>query len=244
MCACSLCCIEKHLLTEIDSSGILFLEFKSLMGFASSLSTAEMLKSIRYSSAVVESDSTFVKLFRFRAAHPTFVDSFLVLTFVPMAHRLIRQVLLRQPALIEDDVVQQTIKTLLQVFDTAGMRQRRTHFAFAISRAVKRETFLWAGRESIRQQAHDSVREDPVGDDGGFERLVQLRHLLQRALERAALTSSELDLLIEFKLGEIPSKGSNGTNGHSSNAQRQKLKRLLAKLREFARTDSSGTLPR
>jgi hypothetical protein len=44
-----------------------------------------------------------------------------------------------------------------------------------------------------------------------------------------------LDLLIQFKLDGTNGNGFHGSNGHSSNAERQKLKRLLAKLRRLAR---------
>jgi hypothetical protein len=83
-------------------------------------------------------------------------------------------------------------------------------------------------------QAGDSF--PPILADEPFERYAQLRHFLHRCATRGDLAPSELDLLIQFKL-----EGSNGdmphaSNGNSSsNAARQKFKRLLAKLRRLAR---------
>src|SRR4029077_1050496 len=113
------------------------------------------------------------------------------------------------------------------------MQTRKSHFAFAISRTVKRQLFEWGRRES---------QKNAVSDDGGdrlpliaveesFERHAQLRHFLHRCVRRGELSDEELDLLIRFKLEGINGESPLATNGHSSNAARQKMKRLLAKLR-------------
>lgn len=69
----------------------------------------------------------------------------------------------------------------------------------------------------------------------GFERHAQLRHFLNRCVKRGQLTDSELDLLIRFKLEGTADQNLLGLNGSSSNAMRQKMKRLLAKLRRLAK---------
>jgi hypothetical protein len=77
----------------------------------------------------------------------------------------------------------------------------------------------------------------PLVIEEPFERYAQLRHFLHRCASRGDLTDSDLNLLIQFKL-EGASNGEvlYAPNGHSSsNAARQKLKRLLAKLRRLAR---------
>jgi hypothetical protein len=235
-CVCSLCRIEEFLRTEIDSARDLFTEFKSSMSMPLWHSAAEVLSVIRESSIEAGSDKIMANLFRFRLAQPAFVDSFLVLAFIPMLHRLVRRVQLHQPALLEDDVVQQTLKTLLHFLGSDDLEHRRSHFAFAISRAVKRDTFLWAAREGTRQQLLDHASDDLTAGAGeSFERHAQLRHFLHRAVEGGTLTPSELDLLIQFKLEGVNGTGLSGAKGHSSNSQRQKLKRLLARLRRLAR---------
>ena len=144
-----------------------------------------------------------------------------------------------QPLLAEEDVVQQALGVLLEFLRSDDMSVRRSHFAFAISRAVKRQVFAWAAREGMKQALvnHAGGAFPPLAIEEPFERHAQLRHFLHRCASRGDLTDSELDLLIQLKLegasnGEVLSS-SNGNS--SSNAARQKLKRLLAKLRRLAR---------
>jgi hypothetical protein len=179
------------------------------------------------------------ELLKLRAARPAFTDSLLVLVFVPMLHRTVRRVVMWQPLLAEEDVVQQALGVLLEFLRSDDMRIRQSHFAFAISRAVKRQVFAWAAREERKQalvnQAGDAF--PPLATEESFERYAQLRHFLHRCASRGDLTDSELNLLIQFKL-EGASNGEvlYAPNGNSSsNAARQKLKRLLAKLRRLAR---------
>jgi hypothetical protein len=65
-----------------------------------------------------------------------------------------------------------------------------------------------------------------------FERLVLLRHFLFRCQRAGLLTGSDLELLVQFKLeghtGQEPGRPI------YSNALRQRIKRLLRKLREAA----------
>jgi hypothetical protein len=161
-----------------------------------------------------------------------------VLVFVPMLHRTIRRVMRYQPALAEEDVTQQALSFLLQFLRSEEMQIRQTHFAFAISRAVKRQVFEWARREGMKDALLDRRGGDivlPLALEESFERYAQLRHFLQRCVARGALTEAELDLLIRFKLEGTNGDDFDSPNGTASNALRQRLKRLLAKLRRLAR---------
>jgi hypothetical protein len=235
-CVCPLCTIEVRLLSTLGDRDDSFSEFKSSMNMHRSLSVPDVLQLLRASTANGRSDAVLAQLLRFRYKWPAFADSVLVLAFVPMLHRTIRRVLACQPSLAEEDVVQQTLGTLLQVQGSDDLRVRQSHFAFAISRAVKREVFTWASREGLKQslltQSDDLFPQ--IETDEPFERYAQLRHFLRRCVTRGDLTASELDLLIQFKLGGTNGSGLHSSNGHSSNAERQRLKRLLAKLRRLA----------
>ncbi|MBS1842757.1 MAG: hypothetical protein JST77_18155 [Acidobacteria bacterium] len=70
--------------------------------------------------------------------------------------------------------------------------------------------------------------------DSSLERLTELRHFLHQAVIRGILTEADLNLLVDFKLNGGTLAESNGCNGTSPNATRQKLKRLLSKLRRLA----------
>jgi DNA-directed RNA polymerase specialized sigma24 family protein len=166
------------------------------------------------------------------------MESLLVLVFLPMLHRTIRRVGKLQPELAREDITQQTLCFMLHYLRSYDLRSRHSHFAFAISRAVKRQVFEWANRESGKTgllRYYDSETFAALAVEEPFERFTLLRHFLHRCVTKGLLTDAELDLLIQFKL--------NGTNGGefadfhgtSSNAVRQKLKRLLAKLRRLAK---------
>jgi hypothetical protein len=236
-CSCPLCAIEVRLLSALGDGDDSFSEFKLSMNMHRSLSVPDVLQLLRASTADARSDAILAQLLRFRSKWPAFADSVLVLAFVPMLHRTIRRVLACQPSLAEDDVVQQTLETPLQVQGSDDLRVRQSHFAFAISRAVKREVFAWAAREGLKHSmltpSGDSFPQ--LGTDEPFERYAQLRHFLHRCVTRGDLTTSELDLLVQFKLEGTNGNGLGSSNGHSSNAERQRLKRLLAKLRRLAR---------
>jgi hypothetical protein len=75
---------------------------------------------------------------------------------------------------------------------------------------------------------------DAAGADS-FERHLLLRHFLHRCVTKRLITDSELNLLIQFKLDGGSLETNDGSNGNSTNAVRQKLKRLLGKLRRLAR---------
>ncbi len=117
------------------------------------------------------------------------------------------------------------------------MQARQSHFAFAISRAVKRQVFEWARREQMKDLLLNHVSDifDPVAVEEPFERHAQLRHFLHRCVTRGDLSDAELDLLIQFKLEGANGEDFESFNGNASNAVRQRLKRLLAKLRRLAR---------
>jgi hypothetical protein len=237
VCHCTLCHIEVRLLESLAvTQGDTFAdaaEFGQLLHRSSSI--ADLILPLRTSPADASSDELLRELFSMPAARPAFIESLLVLAFVPMLHRTIRRIVWYQSAFAEEDITQQALSFLLHFLRSEEMRTRRTHFAFAISRAVKRQVFGWARREGTKDALLDRGGDIFVPLEESFDRYAQLHHFLHRCVTRGDLTEAELDLLIRFKL-----EGSNGDdfdspNGNASNALRQRLKRLLAKLRGLAR---------
>ncbi len=237
ICDCALCDVELRLLATLSFEEAAFPEAMKSMLSHSLLSVPNLVRLLRELPAGVRSDEVLGQLLKTRATQPIFIDSLLVLAFVPMLHRTVRRVVTCQPALAEEDVVQQALATLLEFLRSEDMRVRQSHFAFAISRAVKRQVFAWAAREGTKHGRldHSGDAFPPLVIDEPFERYAQLRHFLHRCATRGDLTDSELDLLIRFKLEGTNGEAIHGSNGNSSNAARQKLKRLLAKLRRLAR---------
>lgn len=237
-CRCTLCELEVRMLRTLE-----FTEKDIFSGPATPLplrnysNTADLLLPLRSFPANSTSDQLLGECLKIHAAQPIFIETLVILVFLPMLHRAIRRVLLFQPALAEEDVTQQALSSLLEFLRSDEMQTRRTHFAFAISRAVKRHLFAWAQREGMHgaplKFEPDILASLIIRDS--FESYAQLRHFLHRCAVKGDLTYAELHLLNQYKLEANHSEDFDNSNGHSSNALRQRLKRLLAKLRRLAR---------
>jgi hypothetical protein len=130
-------------------------------------------------------------------------------------------------------VAQHLVAALLESFGSAEFVGRDSHVAFAVARLLRRNAFAWAERESRSALygfgASESLERTPDGHGPQpIERAALLRHFLDRCRQRGVLAGEDLELLVQFKLGELP-------DADCSNASRQRMKRLLAKLRLAAR---------
>jgi RNA polymerase sigma factor (sigma-70 family) len=166
-----------------------------------------------------------------------FIESILVLAFLPMLHATIRRVARQQPGLAQEDITQQALSFLLQYLRSDELQARYSHFGFAISRAVKRQVFEWANRESgktVLLRPSDEESFAVLEAEEPFERYASLRHFLHRCATSGLLSDAEWDILIQLKLHGTNCEDFADLNGTSSNAVRQRLKRLLAKLRRLA----------
>ena len=239
-CHCALCNIEARLLsdlsfTEVDAIGELFSASHGLRQHSSVLSLVLHLKTAPVDAT---SDKLLRELLAIRALNPRFIESLLVLTFLPMLHGTVRRVARQQPALSTEDITQQALSFLLQYLASNELQARQTHFAFAISRAVKRKIFEWAQRETKGNGIvphSDAALLNNLAEEDPFERHLLLRHFLNRCVTKRLITDFELNLLIQFKLDGGSLEPELESNGNSTNALRQKLKRLLGKLRQLAR---------
>jgi hypothetical protein len=163
-----------------------------------------------------------------------------------MLHATSRRVAARYPSLSSDDIAQHVVASLLQILASPEFYRRSSHVAFAISRILKRNTFEWAERER-RSPVHAAPPEllfdAPSTHDTPepVERAALLRHFLHRCQQRGLLTSEDLDLLVQFKLDAVRDREPGGPAAVYSNASRQRMKRLLGKLRRIARTPSGRT---
>jgi hypothetical protein len=167
----------------------------------------------------------------------------LVLAFIPMMHSTSRQVSARYPCLSPDDIAQQVVLSLLQILGSPEFYGRTSHVAFAISRVLKRNAFEWAARELRSAVASElEVSELPLSQEPeeSFERVVFLDHFLHRCQKQGLLTGEELELLVLFKLDATRDRNSSGPAAVYSNASRQRMKRLLAKLRRIARNPAGS----
>ncbi len=245
-CRCLLCRIEIQLSAELHSSIASYEALRGSManGLSKFISPFDLLSHLRATQAGPSSDELFRELLAARPLHPQLIETLLIVAFVPVLHGTVRRIAKRQSRLTRADIVQQAVSVFLQVLRSDQTRKRQSHLAFAISRAVKRQLFEWATREvAVLEQA---TRADPktrseVGDDNEImERHATLRHFLHRCLGQRLLSDSEVDLLIQIKLDGNTGEEIAESNSITSNAVRQRMKRLLAKLRRLAGNGSAA----
>ena len=235
-CGCPLCQIETELLTEFldrsrqESCRKLLASAPELAVFSS---LALLLAHLRLCRDTSSSDGILRGLLQ---AKRTFDDGtaerIVLLAFLPHMHAAVRSVLRRYPQLSPEDTTQNVLQSLLRFLDSGQLQARQDYLGFAIARRVKRAAFEWAEHERRSLVFEADAQGLPLNGSGdSFERLVLLRHFLDRAVRRGVLNGDQFDLLIQFKL-------ENGLDGDASaahsNAHRQRLKRLVMKLRRVA----------
>jgi len=240
-CRCLLCGMERHLTEQFagPDGQSTFRQFATLSPLLSAFPTATGLISYLHTehsadNATHSKDGILAELLRGTTSNGRASTSreLLLLAFVPMLHRISRQVATRCPALPPDDIAQHVVTALLESFGSAEFAGRDSHLAFAIARFMRRNAFAWAERESRGKGCGSDVIDlDHAPHRNGaqpIERAAVLRHFLNRCRERGILSGKDLELLIQFKLDELPS-------ADYSKASRQRMKRLLGKLRRAAK---------
>lgn len=236
-CRCSLCLIEQKLRAELadpDNQERLGILLRSAPHLAVFRTVTDLLAHLQSLAGKSFSDLLLGELVEARSLFPdSLSDSIFVLLFLPVLHATLRRVRRRYPSLSREDSAQQVLGSLFEYLASKHLAARDTYLAFAIARKVRRSTYEWAAREAkspLEAPRSDDPRETNSSESAeeSFERASVLRHFFGRAVETGTLTPRELNLLIQFKLE------GGAENGAFSNAERQRLKRLLAKLRKLA----------
>jgi len=168
-----------------------------------------------------------------------YLEWILILLFTPTAHAVVRHVSCHYQFLARDDLSQLALTTLIQSLRSKTWQSQRSHFGYAVARSLRRRLFEWARDEfqSASQFAAKKIGEQfPAIQtaEESFERNAMLRHFLNLCQQKAYLTPDEMNLLIDLKLDETVEAGISGPNGRTSNPFRQKVKRLMTKLRRVA----------
>jgi hypothetical protein len=168
-----------------------------------------------------------------------YLEWILILLFTPTAHAVVRHVSCHYQFLAREDLSQLALTTLMESLRSKTWQCQRSHFGYTVARSLRRRLFQWARGEfqSTSQFAAKKLGEHfPATQraDESFERNAILRHFLNLCQEKAYLTADEMNLLIDLKLDETVEAGISGPNGRTSNPFRQKVKRLMTKLRRVA----------
>jgi hypothetical protein len=244
-CRCTLCSVERHLTAQLDipssttDYASLREAFSLLVPFPAASALLTHISALRHSNGSGEaSDRIFRLLRQSLGASGEIVKSLLLLAFTPVLHATMSSIERNYPTLAREDISQQCLLTLIKLASGNDWRMRETHLAYALARELRRTLFLWAKEETWSLSESGSTVEPELFVTAAelFERHVQLRHFLHRSLRTGVLDGDDLDLLIQFKLeGGLRDQ----ENEPVSNATRQRMKRLLGKMRRRARARSS-----
>jgi DNA-directed RNA polymerase specialized sigma24 family protein len=244
-CHCLLCQIESQLAAELGSSVATYgmLRGSNANALARFDSPSGLLAYLRTAKAGPASDTLLRDLLATRSIEPQFVEALLIVAFVPVLHGTVRRIAKQQAQLARADIVQQALSVFLELLRSEPMRNRQSHLAFALARALKRQLFEWAAREgAVRETTvkYAGLRSESGDDDEVIERNASLRHFLRRCFAHGLLSDSELHLLFQVKLDGNTGEEVAASSAISSNAVRQRMKRLLAKLRRIASAPAAG----
>ncbi len=166
----------------------------------------------------------------------------ILLILMPAVHRTSRQIAYGFPSLTRDDVGQQLLTSILQILQSKPLLKQQSHFAFTITRLMRRHSFRWAVREArlapTQKLATPIVAEAVVEDGTGFETSIHLREFLRGCLYDGQLTEAEHELLMLFKIQGVSVEVLAAREGLSEIAFRHRMQRVLDKLRRIAQSPS------
>jgi hypothetical protein len=253
-CTCTICDIEKCIGLELalhESNTIyrqivvekpLFAGFPTVFDLVASLHACRGAK-----DGTTFPDLIFTQLLSgpTAAGHWEYVEKVLILVFVPTAHAAVRHASRHYQFLAREDLSQVALTTLIQCFRSRAWQARRSHFGFSVARKLRRSLFQWARGEF---EATSQFAARRIGEgfpstqtaEESFERHAMLRHFLNLCQQRAHLSPGEINLLIDLKLEETIHLGVSASQDRTSNPFRQKLKRLMTKLRRLAQTPANN----
>jgi len=254
-CACTICDVEKSVALELalpEAQQIyrqITTEVPLLVGFPTVFHLVASIHGCREGTeGRTLSDLLISELLSSPAVSTDweYLEKVLLLVFVPTAHAAVRRVSSRYQFLPREDISQLALVTLIQCLRSKSWRTQRSHFGFTLARKLRGTLFGWARRELeatsqfATQRLENGLATSQTAEDS-FERHAILRHFLSSCQQRAFLNPDEINLLIDLKLDEtidsrIPNSGS-----RTSNSIRQRVKRLMSKLRQAARPSTTET---
>ena len=167
-----------------------------------------------------------------------------LLILMPAVHRTSRQIAYGFPSLARDDIAQQLLTSILEILQSKALLKQQSHFAFTITRLMRRHSFRWAIREARfapGQELATPVFAEAIDEAGiGFETTIHLREFLRGCLYDGHLTEPEHDLLMLFKIQGVSAEVLATREGLSEVAFRHRMQRVIDKLRRIAQSPSLG----
>ena len=245
-CSCPVCELEKALVNDLKSEHTeskyqtLVLESPILSAFPS---YADLLLRLRNSRLTEDRpsrvDEIIGELLRIsRTPHGEVGRQILLLILMPAVHRTTTQIATGFPCLTRDDIAQHLVTSLWEIMHSQTIETQKSHFAFTITRAMRRSAFRWAMREADFTTAHihgTALNELPADAGHNFEVRVALSEFLTRCVACGVLDPREYELLVLFKIQGESSETLAARQRLSDVAFRHRVQRVIEKLRRVAR---------
>ena len=250
-CCCPVCELEYTLLAELNDVSstnkyeILALQSPILSAFPT---CNDLLSHLRWNQSrddqASESDDTLGELLRVSRNPQHQIGRLLVpLILMPAIHKASSQIAFGFPSLSRDDIAQHLLTSVLDIVSSQSLSLQTSHFAFTISRAMRRSAFRWAIREADLTPPSNleerTLSELSTTPRSSFEPRVLLDEFLSRCLSSGLLTPSEHELLVQFKIQGVSSEVLAARQQLSDVAFRHRMQRVIEKLRRVARASSS-----
>lgn len=244
-CGCTICSVERSLELHLGTSpaleayAMLFANSPALAAFPTASSLLLHLRSMRHVHGSGQAaDEVFRALREGVDEAGGMAEVLLLRAVIPVLHAVVSSALRTYPRLDREDVAQQTITVFFVVVHSKDWRRRETHLAYTLAREIRRDVSTWVRTEvgSPTGTATGVPPEHSISAADLFERNVQLKHFLDRSVRSGALDNDDLNLLNEFKLDR---RMAEKRKGPVTNAVRQRMKKLLSKMRRLARTNKT-----
>jgi len=254
-CACTICDVEKSVALELalpEAQQIyrqITTEVPLLVGFPTVFHLVASIHGCREATeGAALSDLLISELLSSPAVSRDweYLEKVFLLVFVPTVHAAVRRVSSCYQFLPREDISQLALVTLIQCLRSKSWRAQRSHFGFTLARNLRGTLFGSARRELeatsqfATQRLGNGLPTSQTAEES-FERHAILRHFLSSCQQRAFLNPDEINLLIDLKLDETINSRIPNSNSRTSNSIRQKVKRLMSKLRQAARPSASDT---
>ena len=253
ICCCPVCELEHALLAEIhdaskESSYKIFVSQSSVLSTFPTCNDllAHLRKSQPTGNCTSEFDDILGELLRV-SRNPQYEIGrhLLLLILMPAIHKASSQIAFGFPSLTRDDIAQHLLTCVLDIVSSQAMCAQTSHFAFAITRAMRRSAFRWAIHESdlaVPASMHENtVNELSTDPNSSFEPKLLLSDFLSRCLSNGLLTPPEYELLLLFKIQGVSSEVLAARQQLSDVAFRHRMQRVIERLRRAARAPSTAS---
>lgn len=252
-CNCSICGVEQVLIENLGEERTaqqyrrIVRESSLLSGFPTALALLHRLRDITTDENHEDSsDAILGDLLRPGESHGQELRHRLVLLMLmPAVHKTSRQIAYGFPSLARDDIAQQLLTSILDILQSKPLLQQQSHFAFTITRLMRRRSFRWAIREARLAPtpglAAPVLAEAVIEAGIGFETTIHLQEFLRGCLSDGQLTETEHDLLMLFKIEGVSVEVLATREGLSEIAFRHRMQRVIDRLRRIAQSRSLST---